>query len=255
MIAMQFSLWMMYHVRHMFLVVMLAFCCLFPVFAAGADEDTGKMDYQFFIRTQVQESIAATCRHPCASPYVAKVDLYLEGGFTILENTVTGAGTIKVQPSTECDIIQQHGGGAGSSCRIAGAKEGHFTVSGQKTGMEPVSGKTFVPRVKLTLHPTVWPDLIVNFFLSLGGGGPQPYPVNHYQGSYQALMEQAGIINSPFEILAVAGQNWMSEQQVQQITRPFASEIQLAAPGFLRTLKAYGIFAFQESPFRLEPLQ
>lgn len=195
----------------------------------------------------------ANCQMSCASPRVEKVDLYLTGGFMVQGDRIVGKGDIEVRPQSECTVVSQKGGGIGSSCRIAGPKHGGFTVSGRVLDMVVIDGKLHAPKVEILLHPTGWPDLLVNFFLSIDGKEPFPVPVNHYQGSYQSLMEESGLLGTPITLVAVYADTFVTDQIMSQISKDFSAEINLGAPGFSRALSGSGKLAFTASPHSLKP--
>ena len=207
--------------------------------------------YTFFARLEVTESLIADCQMPCAAPRVEKVYLYLHGGFSIQGDKVIGKGELEVQPDSECTVVAQSGGGSGSSCKIAGPKQGGFTVSGRLVDTVKIADAAFAPKVRITLHPTQWPDLLVNFFLSIGGKAPFPVPVNHYQGGYQTILQQSGLVENPITIVAAHTENFVSDAIMAHISKKFTAQLDMPAPGFTRTMEASGILAFNQSPHRL----
>lgn len=220
------------------------------LFSSGSALAAEPEAYGFFTRLAVTESVDASCSYPCATPVVEKVDLYLKGGFTIQGDKVIGSGEIEVIPHSECTVVADKGGGSGSSCRIAGPKSGGFTVSGHKSDVVRIAGDAFAPEVTITLKPSAWPDLLVNFFLAAGGQGARAVPVNHYQGSYQALLEQSGLVGRPFTLVAMKAENFVGDEVMGKMSREFTAGLELPAPGFVRAFRAAGTFAFTESPHR-----
>ncbi len=228
--------------------MLLILLAVAPCAALATGEDS--YPYRFFTRLAVTESISSSCTMPCATPVVENIEIYLHGGFSIHGDKVTGDGGIEVIPRSECMIVAEKSGGVGSSCRIAGPKNGSFKVDGYQSDVVRIAGQAFAPELTITLSLTVKPDLLVNFFLSFGGGTPQPAPVNHYQGSYQALLEQSGLVGAPFTVVAIQAENFVKDRVMDGLSRRFDARIELPAPGFVRTLEASGTFAFSRSPHK-----
>lgn len=233
------------------MVALLALFITGEVFWAGSRAEAEPYQYTFFARLEVKETLVANCTMPCAAPRVESVYLYLHGGFDFRGDRVMGKGEVVVQPASDCTIVASKGGGSGSSCRIAGPKNGAFTVSGRRVDMVQVTGNLHAPEVSITLHPTQWPDLLVNFFLSIGGKPPFPVPVNHYQGSYQTVLRQSGLLEHPITVIAAHSERFATDAVVGKISKQFQAELELPAPGFLRKILASGVFAFKQTPHPL----
>lgn len=237
-----------FFVRFRALLSLAIFLVMAPGIGLG---DEKNFDYEFYVRLSVDESVVGSCPGPCATPFVPEVDLYFEGGFKVTGNVVSGSGTIDVRPQSECLVFGQNGGDAGASCRIAGVQSGRFTIGGRLGEAVVVDGDFFAPEMTLVLQVEEQPGLAVDFAMAFGGGAPQQVPVGHYPGSYQALGETSGLLESEFTVVAVEPTDWFEDDVGALITEHFEAGLELPAPGLLRTLKASGTLAFTRSPHRL----
>lgn len=214
---------------------------LFSASIASADDPSGQLvgetyDYAFSIPMQVAEIVTAACEIPCATPEVRDIELFLEGGFNVTgRGTVTGAGSIAIHGDPICRIISQGGAGAGLNCRVVGSKDGHFLVSGLRTGIKSPSGTDYAPVVMFKLEIVTQADLFVDFSVA---GVANQYAVNHYQGSFTKLMTGSGLVGAPIEIQPMRG----AEQH-------FVASFELPAPGFSREISAEATLSFYQSPF------
>ncbi len=219
----------------------------------NSDSISSGYDYGFFIEYNIKESVQLSCEYPCATSVVPVIKLNIEGGFNILNNEVTGTGTISAKYVAPCTIIEQGGGGEGSSCVISGSTTGTFSIDGYTKEVTSVTGYGFQPTVELTFTEETHLELDgIYYLINPATGVATQLSLTYHAAAFSALFEASELYGTPFEIPTVVCDGWMDQTLEAAISAAFGSTITIpGAPGMIRTLTGNGQLFFYKAPFHV----
>ena len=211
-------------------------------------------EYEFFVEYSIKESVQLSCEYPCATSVVPVIRLNIEGGFNILNNQVTGTGTISARYMAPCAILEQNGGGDGSSCVISGSTSGTFTIDGYAKGVTSVTGYGFQPTVELTFTEETHLDLDgTYYFVNPATGVVTQRALTYHAAAFSALFEASGLYGTSFEIPTVVCDGWMDQTLEAAVSATFGSTITIpGAPGMARSVTGNGQLFFYKAPFHID---
>jgi len=219
----------------------------------NSDSSGSSYEYEFFVEYYIKESVQLSCAYPCATSIVPVIRLNIEGGFNILNNQVTGSGTISARYIAPCTIAEQDGGGEGSSCVISGSTSGTFTIDGYTKGVTSVTGYGFQPKVELTFTEETRLDLDGTYYwVNPATGVVTQLSLTYYAATFSALFEASGLYGTPFEIPTVVCDGWMDQTLEAAISATFGSTITIpGTPWTLRSVTGDGQLFFYKAPFHV----
>ena len=220
----------------------------------NSDSISSDYDYEFFVEYNIKESVQLSCEYPCATSVVPVIRLNIEGGFNILNNEVTGTGTISAKYMAPCTIVEQGGGGEGSSCAISGSTTGTFSIDGYTNGITSVTGYGFQPTVELTFTEETHFELDgIYQLINPATGVVTQLSLNYHAAAFSALFEASGLYGTPFEIPTVVCDGWMDQTLEAAISAAFGSTITIPGnPGMIRTVTGNGQLFFYKAPFHVD---
>jgi len=221
-----------------------------------ANRKTGEgiYEYQFFVEYEINESNVLVCPSPCATTVVPEVRLKIEGGFNIVNDRVSGTGSVRVTYNAPCGIDSLEGGGANYSCSVTGTTPGTFAIDGYVTGTKSVTGYGFQPTVALTLTEETPVGLIAtNTWVNPATGVATVLPLTYHAGSFSALLEASGVYNTSFEVPTVVCDGWMTQTLESEVSASFEGSLTVpGATGSMRYFDGTGQLFFYESPFHID---